>query len=379
MPKQSALANSYILDIVTMGKKTILYQQHQKDGAKLVDFAGWEMPLHYSSQIKEHHGVRKDSGIFDVSHMLAIDINGDSALAYLSKLLANNPQRLTPGKALYSCLLNDDAGILDDLIVYQLYEQHYRLVVNASNRIQDITWLHHQAKAFQNLTIKKRDDLSIIAIQGPNARAKSHTAFTEIQQSVIKDLKPFHCVEQDGWCIARTGYTGEDGYEVMLPHHQTEAFWQHLQGQGISACGLGARDTLRLEAGLNLHGSDMDTTTTPLESNLAWTIAWEPLTRDFIGRHILEERQQDPQRKLIGLVLEEKGRILRNHQKVITAQGDGEITSGSYSPSLECSIAFARIPWSYNESYCDVMMGTKPYRAKIIKPPFVRKGKKAFE
>ena len=364
-----------------MGKQTILYVQHQAAGAKLVDFSGWDMPLHYHSQIQEHHAVRQDSGVFDVSHMLAIDISGEDTASYLSYLLANNPQRLIPGKALYSCLLDDKAGILDDLIVYRLAEQDYRVVVNAGNREQDSRWLNTHAEQFNKLVIKERADLAIVAIQGPNARQKAHSAFSKAQQARIEDLKPFHCIEQDGWCIARTGYTGEDGYEVMLPNHQAESFWQHLLKLGIAPCGLGARDTLRLEAGFNLHGSDMDITTTPLESNLAWTIGWEPSDRNFIGRQALAlQRQTNPSRKLIGLILEEKGRLLRNHQKIIIPQGgEGEITSGGYSPTLERSIAFARIPWSYNESYCDVMMGTKPQRAKIIKPPFVRKGQKAFD
>jgi aminomethyltransferase len=364
-----------------MGKQTALYSQHQIAGAKLVDFAGWDMPLSYRSQLQEHHAVRQDSGVLDVSHMLAIDIFGEDSAPYLSYLLANNPQRLTPGKALYSCLLNHDAGILDDLILYQLAEQRYRIVVNAGNREQDSQWLMTQAEHFNNLVIKERADLAIVAIQGPNARKKAHSAFSKAQQSQLENLKLFHCIEQDDWCIARTGYTGEDGYEVMLPNHQAEIFWQHLLKLGISPCGLGARDTLRLEAGFNLHGSDMDITTTPLESNLAWTIGWDPSDRNFIGRQALAQQlQNNPPRKLIGLMLEEKGRLLRNHQKIILPEGgEGEITSGGYSPTLERSIAFARIPWSYNETHCHVSMGSKPQLAKIIKPPFVRKGKKAFE
>ncbi len=364
-----------------MKKQTALYPQHQIAGAKLVDFAGWAMPLSYRSQIHEHHVVRQDSGVFDVSHMLAIDIFGEDSVPYLSYLLANNPQRLTPGKALYSCLLNHDAGILDDLIVYQLDEQHYRIVVNAGNREQDSHWLKTQAEPFNKLVIKERTDLAIIAIQGPHARKKAHHAFSQAQQSLLENLKPFHCIEQNDWCIARTGYTGEEGYEVMLPNHQAESFWQHLLKLGISPCGLGARDTLRLEAGFNLHGSDMDITTTPLESNLAWTIGWDPSDRNFIGRQALtQQRETNPSRKLVGLILEEKGRLLRNHQKItLPGGGEGEITSGGYSPTLERSIAFARIPWSYNETYCQVTMGSKPQHARIIKPPFVRKGKKAFE
>lgn len=358
-------------------EKTTLYAQHKHQGALLVDFAGWCMPLHYGSQLDEHQRVRQACGLFDVSHMLAIDISGENALAYLSRLLANNPQRLMPGKALYSCLLNDTGGILDDLIVYQLADNYYRIVVNAGNREQDIRWLHQQKKTFNQLQIKQRDDLSIIAIQGPHARDKSHLAFSETQRSLIKDLKPFHCVEQENWCIARTGYTGEDGYEVMLPHEQVETFWQHLLKLGILPCGLGARDTLRLEAGFNLHGSDMDATTTPLESNLGWTIAWEPLEREFIGRAALSAQKNQVQQALRGLVLEERA-ILRKDCAVVTEQGNaGYITSASFSPTLGCSIALARLPVASGD-HCQVLIRGKKYRAKIINLPFVRKGKKAF-
>lgn len=361
-----------------MGKRTALYTQHQMAGAKLVDFAGWDMPLHYRSQIQEHHSVRQDSGLFDVSHMLAIDISGKNSLAYLSYLLANNPQKLNPGKALYSCLLNDEAGILDDLIVYQLSEQHYRIVVNAGNREQDLHWLNKQAEHFSDLLIEERLDLSILAIQGPNARHKSLAAFNEAQQILIENLKPFHCVEQSNWCVARTGYTGEDGFEVMLPHNEAESFWQRLLDLGIPPCGLGARDTLRLEAGFNLHGSDMDSSTTPLESNLAWTIGWEPTDRDFIGRKALSQQRNQLQRELYGLVLEERA-ILRKDCVLTTEKGEqGHITSASYAPSLACSIALARLPLASGD-YCQVTIRDKNYRAKIIKPPFIRKGKKAFE
>ncbi|WP_218813697.1 glycine cleavage system aminomethyltransferase GcvT [Rickettsiella endosymbiont of Dermanyssus gallinae] len=361
-----------------MGKRTVLYAQHETAGAKLVDFAGWDMPLHYRSQIQEHHAVRQDSGLFDVSHMLAIDISGKNSLAYLSYLLANNPQKLKPGKALYSCLLNDEAGILDDLIVYQLSEQRYRIVVNAGNREQDLNWFNQQAERFSDLRIEERHDLSILAIQGPNARQKSLPAFNETQHALIENLKPFHCVEQNNWCVARTGYTGEDGFEVMLPQNEAKTFWQRLLALGIPPCGLGARDTLRLEAGFNLHGSDMDISTTPLESNLAWTIDWEPSDRDFIGREALTQQRNQLQRELYGLVLEERA-ILRKDCVLTTEKGDtGHITSASYAPSLACSIALARLPLASGD-YCHVTIRDKNYRAKIIKPPFIRKGKKAFE
>lgn len=359
-----------------MENKTVLHGQHKKNGAILVNFADWQMPLHYGSQIQEHHVVRQDSGLFDVSHMLAVDITGKNAIHYLSFLLANNPQRLIPGKALYTCMLNHDGGILDDLIVYQLSEYLYRIVINAGNRQSDLDWMKKRAQDFTAIAIVERTDLAIIAIQGPHAITKASKAFNKNQQSLIKDLKPFHAVAQDHWFIARTGYTGEDGLEVILPSQEAEIFWQRLIECGSKPCGLGARDTLRLEAGLNLHGSDMDASTTPLESNLAWTIAWDPIDRDFMGRQALIKSKENPTRKLVGLVLEEKGRILRNHQKIITPQGEGEITSGSYSPTLGNSIAFARIPYTHNENVCDVIMGTQHYPVRIIKPPFYTKRKK---
>lgn len=361
-----------------MENQTVLHRQHKKNGAILVNFAGWQMPLHYGSQIQEHHVVRQDSGLFDVSHMLAVDIAGETAVQYLSFLLTNNPQRLIPGRALYTCMLNNDGCILDDLIVYQLSKHLYRLVINAGNRQSDLDWMKKQVHDFPSTSIVERTDLAIIAIQGPHAITKSVKAFNQNQQSLIKELKPFHCVEQNNWFIARTGYTGEDGLEVILPNQEAEIFWQRLIELGSKPCGLGARDTLRLEAGLNLHGSDMDATTTPLESNLAWTIAWDPFDRDFIGRKALIKSKETLSRKLVGLVLEEKGRILRNHQKIFTPEGEGEITSGSYSPTLGTSIAFARIPYTHNESHCSVIMGTKHYQARIIKLPFIQKGKKTF-
>jgi len=361
-----------------MENKTVLHGQHKKNGAILVNFAGWQMPLHYGSQIQEHHVVRQDSGLFDVSHMLAVDIAGENAIHYLSFLLANNPQRLAQGKALYTCMLNNAGGILDDLIVYQLSQQLYRVVINAGNRLSDLEWMKKQAQNYSSLSIVERNDLAIIAIQGPHAISKASKAFSASQQSLIRDLKPFQCIERDNWCIARTGYTGEDGLEVILPLQEAENFWQRLIDLGNKPCGLGARDTLRLEAGLNLHGSDMDATTTPLESNLAWTIAWDPIDRDFIGRPALIQQQQNLSRKLVGLVLEEKGRILRKQQKIITSEGEGEITSGSYSPTLGSSIAFARIPYAHNEDYCNVIMGSRQYQVRIIKPPFIRRGKKTF-
>lgn len=361
-----------------MGHHTPLYEQHQHDGAKLVDFAGWDMPLHYGSQIEEHNIVRNDAGMFDVSHMLAVDIKGADATNFLRKLLANDVAKLQPGKALYSCMLNEQAGIIDDLIVYYLEPNYYRVVVNAGTREKDVAWMCKQSEGFA-ITLKERTDLAIVAIQGPQAREKTSWALDANQRDLVAALKPFQCVEVENWLIARTGYTGEDGYEIMLPAKQVVYFWQSLLKAGVKPCGLGARDTLRLEAGLNLYGSDMDETTTPLESNLAWTVAFEPQERQFIGRSALEQqKQQGITRRLVGLVMTERG-VLRGHQKVLVEGiGEGEITSGSFSPTLGHSVALARVPAS-TDKYAHVVIRDKEIPVHIVKPPFVRNGKKVFE
>ncbi len=360
-----------------MGNRTPLYQEHQTAGAKLVDFAGWDMPLHYGSQLEEHHKVRRDAGIFDVSHMAPVDIKGSDAKAFLRYLLANDVERMQLGKALYTCMLNEQGGIIDDLIVYYCAPDYYRLVVNAGTRQKDLAWIKKQAAKF-SVTVTERTDLAILALQGPQARAKASQVFSHPkQQEVVNGLKPFHFVEFEGWLIARTGYTGEDGFEIMLPAEKAAEFWQKFVAAGISPCGLGARDTLRLEAGLNLYGADMDETTTPLESNLTWTVAFTP-DRQFIGRAALEHQQQQGiARSLVGLILEERG-VLRSHQKVvIEGMGEGEITSGGFAPTLGHAIALARVPSNVG-THCQVMMRDKLVPVRVIKPPFVRNGKKVF-
>lgn len=361
-----------------MGNHTALYEQHQQDGAKLVDFAGWDMPLHYGSQLEEHNIVRNDAGMFDVSHMLAVDIKGADAMNYLRYLLANDVAKLQPSKALYTCMLNEQAGIIDDLIVYYLAPESYRIVVNAGTRQKDLAWLRKQSEKF-SITIQERTDLAIVAIQGPQAREKANSVFNTKQKDLVAALKPFQCVENEDWLIARTGYTGEDGYEIMLPAQQAVNFWQALLKAGVKPCGLGARDTLRLEAGLNLYGSDMDETTTPLESNLAWTVAFEPQDRQFIGRAALEQqKQQGVTRRLIGIVMTEKG-VLRSHQKILVdGVGEGELTSGSFAPTLGYSVGLARVPANTEQQAC-VVIRDKQVPVHVVKPPFVRNGKKIFE
>jgi aminomethyltransferase len=353
-----------------MAKQTPLYATHAAAGAKLVDFAGWDMPLHYGSQIEEHHQVRRDAGMFDVSHMLIIDLEGADARPFLHHLLANNVDKLqTAGKALYSCMLNETGGVIDDLIVYFFREDWFRLVVNAGTAGKDVAWIEHQA-AGRNLTVRPRRDLAMIAVQGPQARTKTWQALPGAE-AASATLKPFTAAWHGQVLIARTGYTGEDGFELMLPASRAVAAWNALAAAGVKPAGLGARDTLRLEAGMNLYGQDMDETTSPLESGLAWTVDLAA-PRDFVGKAALLARPA--QRHLVGLVLLEKG-VLRAHQKVFAADGEGEITSGSFSPTMNRSIALARLPAAATAGdTVEVEIRDKRLKAKIVTPPFVRHG-----
>lgn len=362
-----------------MSRRTPLYEQHLKLHAKMVDFAGWEMPIQYGSLIEEHHAVRKNAGMFDVSHMGVVDIQGSDAQSFLQYLLANDVARLTlEGKALYTCMLNHEGGILDDLIVYYVKPNSYRIVVNAGTREKDINWMQQQAASFSHLEICERPELAIIAVQGPKARERVNALFTDSEQQQLAPLKLFQGTTLGNIWLARTGYTGEEGYEIILPAQEATDFWQKLITQGVSPCGLGARDTLRLEAGLNLYGSDMNASTTPLESNLAWTIAFDPSNRKFIGRDALEKQKEAGLRQqLYGLVLQQSG-VMRAHQKVmIEGIGEGEITSGSFSPTMGKSIALARLPvLDLTQTHsCFIDIRGKWVAASIVAPPFVRNGK----
>jgi aminomethyltransferase len=362
-----------------MGKKTPLYETHQAMGAKLVDFAGWDMPVHYGSQIEEHRIVRRDAGMFDVSHMTVVDLVGAEARPYLRHLLANNVDKLQEkGKALYSCMLNEQGGVIDDLIVYFLEESWFRLVVNSATRDKDLDWIVEQARAF-GVDVIEQPHLAMIAVQGPRARDKVLPLLDAANRQAAADLKPFYGEEHGDWFVARTGYTGEDGFEIMLPEDQAVGFWNALKDKGVQPCGLGCRDTLRLEAGMNLYGSDMDESLSPLVSGLNWTVGWRPEQRDFIGRAALErQRAAGPKEKFVGLLLEDKG-ILRNHQRVVVeGAAEGEITSGSFSPTLGRSIALARVPAQTGER-CQVEVRGRLLAARVVKPPFVRNGKAQIE
>jgi aminomethyltransferase len=340
----------------------------------MVDFGGWDMPVQYSSQIGEHHAVRRAAGVFDVSHMGVLDLRGQGVRAFLQQLLANDAGKLkVPGKALYSCMLNEHAGVLDDLIVYYLNDYWFRMVVNAGTRDKDLAWIREHARTFA-VEVTERTDLAMLAVQGPEARAKAAQLLAPPEGAAALALDTFVGREIGRWFLARTGYTGEDGFEIMMPAADAVPAWRGLNSLGVASCGLGARDTLRLEAGMNLYGNDMDESTHPLESGLGWTVALEPPERDFVGRAALEPiaREGSP-RKLVGLLLEERG-VLRAHQKVLAAAaGEGEITSGTYSPTLERSIALARVP-SSTGGRVQVEVRGKLLGARVVKPPFVRAG-----
>ncbi|MGH8129640.1 MAG: glycine cleavage system aminomethyltransferase GcvT [Steroidobacteraceae bacterium] len=361
-----------------MGRRTPLYDLHVAAAARMVDFGGWDMPVSYRSQIEEHHAVRRDAGMFDVSHMCTVDLRGAGARPLLLRLLANDVGRLTaPGKALYSCMLRPDGGVIDDLIAYFLDERWFRLVVNAGTADKDVAWIKEHAKQI-GVAVVPRRDLAMIAVQGPQARAKTTGLLPEACRSPAGALGAFSSFPCDEWLVARTGYTGEDGYEIMLPAESAPDFWQSLGAAGVELCGLGARDTLRLEAGMNLYGNDMDETVSPLESGLGWTVALEGM-RDFIGKEALErQRAAGSARKLVGLLLLERG-VLRSHQTVFAgAAGEGEVTSGTFSPTLERSIGLARVP-AAAAGQVEVDIRGKRIPARIVKPPFVRNGRVMIE
>ena len=357
-----------------MGNKTPLYDKHVEAGARIVDFGGWDMPLHYGSQKQEHHAVRGNAGVFDVSHMTIVDVAGDGARAFLRRLLANDVAKLdAAGRALYSCMLNEAGGVIDDLIAYYFDATNYRLIVNAATRDTDLAWIRGQAEA-ADVRISERAELAMLAVQGPQARELAASCIDTEWREAALALMPFHGMYAGEVFVARTGYTGEDGFELVLPAANAPALWDRLLAAGTLPCGLGARDTLRLEAAMNLYGNDMDETVSPLESGLGWTVAWEPAERDFIGRPALETLRRDTgRRRFAGLLLEDRG-VLRDGQKVVVdGVGEGAITSGGYSPTINRSIALARLPAGDYER-AEVEVRGRLLRVRLVKTPFVRNG-----
>lgn len=365
-----------------MAQRTPLFDAHLAANGKIVDFAGWEMPINYGSQIKEHEAVRGDAGMFDVSHMTAVDVRGERATEFFQKLIGNDVAKLGfEGKALYSGMLNEAGGVIDDLIVYKT-SWGYRVVVNAGTTDKDLAWMAPIAASF-HVELTPRRDLAMIAVQGPNAIAKAQAARPAAAE-LIAGLQVFQGLPMGDWFFARTGYTGEDGLEISMPAAEAIPFWNALIAAGVAPAGLGARDTLRLEAGMNLYGNEMDDNTSPLAAGMGWTIAWEPASREFVGRSVVEKEKAARAAggallKQVGLVYEGKG-VLRGHMKVVAESGEGEITSGTFSPSLQVSIAMARVPLAVKVGdtvQVDVRGTLQP--ARVVKMPFVRNGKKVYE
>lgn len=368
-----------------MLKNTALHSRHQSLGATLVDFAGWAMPIQYASQLDEHHAVRTSAGMFDVGHMCAVDVQGSQARDLLQHLLANDVAKLkTPGKvpagagigagkALYSCMLNPDGGVIDDLIVYFCNGEHFRLVVNAGTADKDLAWLCKYASVY-GAEARKRDDLGILAVQGPQARVMVAPHLPAALAERALALQPFSAAWDDEHFVGRTGYTGEDGFELILPHKKLPTLWDALAADGVRPCGLGARDTLRLEAGMNLYGQDMDETVTPLECGLGWTVAWSPDSRHFIGRDVLDAQRGKAPRRALGLVLEGRG-VMRAHMLVRAVGGEvcGETTSGGFAPTLKGSIALARVDTAARAPF-EVEIRGRWQPVRVVKPPFVRNG-----
>lgn len=371
-----------------MGNRTPLFSRHQDADARLVDFGGWDMPIQYTSLIEEHNAVRTHAGVFDVSHMTIVDVSGADSERWLRYLLANDVARLkNNGQALYTGMLNEQGGVIDDLIVYRM-EQGYRMVVNCATREKDLQWMQQHLDGF-TVELLERPELAILAIQGPAALAITADVLQTLHQTELAGapatLKPFTALVSSEWMVARTGYTGEHGVEIMLPGDAAGELWDALLKAGVKPIGLGARDTLRLEAGMNLYGHDMDESISPLSANMSWTIAWEPADRQFIGRKALEQHKQqlaDGQLPVLtGLVMTERG-VLREGLRLECQMADGStrdgiITSGTFSPTLKHAIALARIPSGAQQCAADIRGKLIPVR--MVKPGFVRHGKKVFD
>ncbi len=358
---------------------TPFYQSHLDSNGKVVDFGGWALPVNYGSQIKEHEQVRTDAGMFDVSHMVVTDIHGVDAKDFFRHLISNDVAKLDKfgvGKALYSGLLNREAGVIDDLIVY-LMPFGYRLVTNAATEAKDLNWIKQVAANFK-VELFPRRDLAMLAVQGPNAIKKVIAAHPHMKDR-LEQLKPFVAVEDNSYFYARTGYTGENGLEIMLPRAEANAFWGLLVEHGVVPCGLGARDTLRLEAGMNLYGHEMDETITPVACGMDWVVDLSDETRDFIGKKAYQlAKISTDQYKQVGLVLQGKG-VLRDGQKVyVDGVECGIVTSGTFSPSLKVSIAIARISAAVEAEAAAVDIRGNHEAVRIISLPFVRNGKKMF-
>jgi len=366
-----------------MTAKTVLNDTHRALGARMVDFGGWDMPINYGSQIEEHHAVRRDAGMFDVSHMTVIDLHGPRTREFLRHLLANSVDKLkVSGKALYSCMLNERGGVIDDLIVYFFDDAHYRLVVNAATRDKDLAWIEAQAKAF-DVTVKERPEFAMIAVQGPNARGKVIALLHEGDRPRIEKLGKFAAAAAQGphgmpLFVARTGYTGEDGFELFCDPADAVPLWHAVQEAGepfgITPAGLGSRDTLRLEAGMPLYGNELDRETNPYEAGMGRLVKLEKGA--FAGSAALARiREHGPRRRLVGLVMRETAIPRHGYPVLVDGLEAGTVTSGTASPTLGEKIAMAYLPAEAAAigAEVQVVVRERPYRAEQVKLPFYKR------
>ena len=364
-----------------MSLRTPLYEQHVALGARMVEFGGWDMPVQYSSILKEHAAVREAAGLFDVSHMGVYELHGPQALEAAEYLVPNQVSRLSPGRGLYTQLCTPEGGTVDDLLIFYLSENRYWLIVNAGNREGDWNWIQQHSERFDAKLIKHADDTGILALQGPQARA--------ILSSVLElpaDLKLFDIVQaqfqgQDFW-LSCSGYTGEDGFELYVPHSLLPELWSQLlaqgQDQGLQAVGLGARDTLRLEAAMPLYGHELTPEISPLEAGLGWSVKLQKES-DFLGKSALSQQKATGlQRRRIGFTMPDSRRAPREGYPLMKdEQQIGVVTSGSLSPTLGYPIGMGYIdaPWCDDPELVDfeVDIRGKRFSAHKQKLPFYRR------
>jgi len=360
-------------------KRTPLYEEHLAAKAKLIDFGGWEMPVQYAGVIDEHHAVRTKAGLFDVSHMGEVDVRGEEALAFVQMLITNDASKLEDGKILYSPMCYPNGGIVDDLLVYRYDPQHFFLVVNASNTDKDYAWMLEQAKNFNVVVDNVSDKYAQLALQGPLAESILQR-ITNVNLAQIKYYSFTHGkIDEVDCLISRTGYTGEDGFEIYLSPEYGRQLWRKIleigAPDGVQPIGLGARDTLRFEARLPLYGNELGAEITPLEAGLGIFVKLDK--SEFIGREVLlAQKEQGVPRKLVGLEMIERG-IARSHYPL---QKDGQeigfVTSGSFSPTLNKNIALGLIhaELAVQGEILDVMIRGKAVKAKIIPSLFYKRG-----
>ena len=359
-------------------KRTPLVEQHRRAGGKLVDFAGWEMPIQYGGVLEEYQAVRTGVGLFDVSHMGRVTVAGRDSLAFLQQVTTNNVAKLAVGDAHYSMVCNPAGGIKDDIFVYRLGDARFLLCVNASNRDKIVSWLFQKAPQGDVRLDDESDELAQIAVQGP----RSPEVLRAVVPRAADTLKPRQCVETDvcsvHGVVSRTGYTGEVGYELYVPSHKAVAVWEALMkaggSAGIKPCGLGARDLLRLEVGYLLYGNDIDEQTTPLEAGAAFAVDFTK--GDFIGRApLLEQKEKGPAKQLIAFELLQKG-VPRHGMKIVAdGQEIGVVTSGNLSPLLQKGIGLGYVPTKFSApgTQFEVDIRGRMHRGVVVKLPFYKR------